>query len=485
LVTNNDVLMSWMNRIVLAWVMSSVLLASAWARDTSLPPVVIAALKAQNIPAGGLSVYAEDLDSGEMLLSHNAEVSRQPASTIKTLTTFVALDVLGPTYTWKTRAYANGTLKNGVLNGDLILVGGADPYMTAERWWSFVAELRQTGVKTITGDVIIDRSYFAPLSEDRAAFDGAPEKSYNVIPDALMVNFQTSRFTLTGDIENNRPTLIVEPNPANLQVVNEMRFSGKNCRRGYLGLRFSTPQGASSNSITLGGTAGTGCGRLTVARAIMSAPEYAFGTFKTYFEQQGGKINGGLRQATLPPQAKLLVSFDSLTLAEIIRLVNKFSNNIMARTLFLTLGAEKYGAPATTDKGQRAINEWLAQRQIDTRGIVLDNGSGLSRLERTTALGLGSMLKFAWQNQFMPEFSASLPLAATDGTLRSRFQSPAMRGRLRLKTGHMEGVASLAGFVSAASGKHYVVVTIVNHPGAQYGPGDEVEASVLRWVFGQ
>jgi serine-type D-Ala-D-Ala carboxypeptidase/endopeptidase (penicillin-binding protein 4) len=477
--------MTLIDRIGLSWMLSTALLAPVWARDTPLPPAVTSALKAQNIPASGLSVYAEDLDSGEVLLLHNAEVARQPASTIKTLTTFVALDVLGPTYTWKTRAYANGTLKNGVLNGDLVLVGGGDPYMTAERWWAFVAELRQTGVKTITGDVIIDRSYFAPLNEDRAAFDDAPEKSYNVIPDALMVNFQTSRFTLTGDVEAGKPTLLVEPNPANLQLNNEVRFTGKNCRRGYLGLRFSTPQGSSSNSITLGGTAGTGCGRLTVARAIMSAPDYAYGTFKTYFEQQGGKINGTLRQATLPAQARLLVSFDSLTMAEIIRLVNKFSNNIMARTLLLTLGAEKFGAPATTEKGVRAINEWLAQRQIDTRNFVLDNGSGLSRVERATALGFGSVLKFAWQNQFMPEFAASLPLAATDGTLRSRFQSPAMRGRLRLKTGHMEGVASLAGFVNAASGKHYVVVTIVNHPGAQYGSGDEVEASVLRWVFGQ
>lgn len=469
------------------WViaLTSLVCAAAWARDTPLPPVVSSALRAQNIPASGLSVYAEDLDTGEVLLSHNAEQQRQPASTIKTLTTFVALDALGPAYTWQTRAYANGQLRNGVLTGDLVLVGGGDPYMTAERWWSFVAELRQTGLKTVTGDVIIDRSYFAPLDEDRAAFDGSPEKSYNVIPDALMVNFQTSRFTFTGGVEAGKAALVVEPRPANLQLNNTVRLMGRNCRRAYQGLRFSAPQGSSGNSLTLSGTAASGCGRVTVARAIMTAPDYAFGTFKTYFEQQGGKLNGSLRMGKLPAQAQLLLNFDSLTLAEVIRLVNKYSNNIMARTLLLTLGAEKFGAPATVEKGQRAINEWLAQRQIDTHGFVVDNGSGLSRLERTTALGLGSMLKLAWQSQFMPEFAASLPLAATDGTLRSRFQSAAMRGRLRLKTGHMEGVASLAGFVNAASGKHYVVVTIVNHPGAQYGSGDEVEASVLRWVFGQ
>lgn len=471
-------------RFLWVWALGG-LCAAAWARDTPLPPVVTAALKAQNIPASSLSVYAEDLATGEILLSHNAGQLRQPASTIKTLTTYVALDVLGPAYAWKTRAYANGTLRNGVLNGDLVLVGGGDPYMTAERWWAFVTEIRQAGVKTITGDVIIDRSYFAPLDEDRAAFDGAPEKSYNVIPDALMVNFQTARFTLTGGVEAGKAILVVEPQPANLQVNNAVRLSGSNCRRGYQDLRFSTPQGASGNSITLSGTTAAGCGRLTVARAIMSAPDYAFGTFKTFFQQQGGTIDGGLRLATLPANARLLVTYDSLTLGEIIRLVNKFSNNIMARMLLLTLGAEQFGQPATTDKGQRAISDWLAQRQIDPRGFVIDNGSGLSRQERISALGLARMLKMAWQGQFMPEFAASLPLAATDGTLRSRFQSAAMRGRLRLKTGQMEGVASLAGYVNAASGKHYVVVTIVNHPGAQYGTGFEVEATVLRWVFGQ
>lgn len=455
------------------------------ARDAPLPPAITKALQTQGISASGLSVYAEELDGGEVLLAHNAEQLRQPASTIKVLTTFIALDVLGPTFTWKTRAFADGSIKNGVLNGDLILVGGGDPYMTAERWWSFAGEIRQLGIKTITGDIIIDRSYFAPLNEDRSVFDGAPEKSYNVIPDALMVNFQTSQFTLTGDVENNKAVVMVEPLPANLNIDNEIRLRGSNCRRGYQGLRFATPQGATGNSIEITGSAAAGCGHLTVARAIMTAPDYAYGTFRTYFEELGGHINGNLRLESVPPKARLLVSFESLTMGEIIRLVNKFSNNIMARTLLLTVGAEKYGAPATLEKGQRAISDWLSEHHIDPRSFVIENGSGLSRIERTSAFGLASLLKAAHQSQLMPEFAASLPVSATDGTLRNRFQAAGMRGRIRMKTGHLEDVASLAGFVSAASGKTYVVAIIVNHPGAQYGSGDELQAAILRWVFGQ
>jgi D-alanyl-D-alanine carboxypeptidase/D-alanyl-D-alanine-endopeptidase (penicillin-binding protein 4) len=174
-----------------------------------------------------------------------------------------------------------------------------------------------------------------------------------------------------------------------------------------------------------------------------------------------------------------------LPLAEIIRLVNKFSNNVMARHLLLTLGAEKFGTPATVDRGRNAVRAWLADRGINPAAFVLDNGSGLSRNERVTARGLGEMLDVAWHSPFMPEFAASLPLSATDGTLRSRFDSPGMQGRIRLKTGRIDDVSALAGFVNAASGRTYIVVIIINHPGAHTGTGEQVQAELIRWVFGQ
>ena len=217
----------------------------------------------------------------------------------------------------------------------------------------------------------------------------------------------------------------------------------------------------------------------------MSAPEFAYGTFKSMWEQSGGTLKGKLKLAPLPPRAKLLHEFNSLTLGEVVRLVNKFSNNVMARHLMLTLGAEQYGAPATTENGRRAVKAWLTEKQIDIPGFVLDNGSGLSRDERVTARGLAQILHAGWHSQFMPEFVASLPLAGTDGTLRSRFNSAAMRGRIRMKTGHLDDVSSLAGYVTAVSGNTYIVSIVVNNPGAEFGTGDDVQAAVLRWVFSQ
>jgi D-alanyl-D-alanine carboxypeptidase/D-alanyl-D-alanine-endopeptidase (penicillin-binding protein 4) len=270
-----------------------------------------------------------------------------------------------------------------------------------------------------------------------------------------------------------------------LQLNNSVRLGGGGCRRAQQGLRFETPQGASGNALTIRGVAPRTCGRHSVTRAIMSAPEYAYGTFRTYWEQSGGTIKGGLRLEPLPAKSRLLLEFDSLTLGEVVRLVNKFSNNVMARHLLLSMAAEKFGAPATMENGRRAVQMWLDDRKIADAGLVLDNGSGLSREERISAHGLAQVLHAGWHSQFMPEFVASLPLAGTDGTLRNRFRSPAMQGRIRMKTGHLDDVSSLAGFVNGVSGNTYIVAIIVNHSGAHFGVGDDIQAALLGWVFSQ
>lgn len=456
----------------------------ALARDSQLPPAVLRVMNRVGIPTKNVSIYVRDANTNEAVLEVNANQPRSPASVIKVLTTYVALDSLGPSYTWKTRAYAKGGIANGVLNGDLYVVGGGDPYMTSERWWRFVQSLREQGLAKITGDFVIDRNYFAPAEGNRADFDDQPFRSYNVLPDALMVNFQTSRFTLIANDQRARPLILVNPLPVDLEIQNQVRLTGGKCYTS--GVTFRTPDPIDHpNTVVVGGVLPSACGSYAISRAIMSAPEYAYGTFRTLWTQSGGVMDGAMRVETLPADATLFYEHDSLALSEVIRLVNKYSNNVMARHLLLTLGAEKYGPPATVERGRNAIRLWLANHGIEMPGFVLDNGSGLSRAERVTVRGLGEMLDRAWHSPFMPEFAASLPLSATDGTLRNRFKSPGMQGRIRLKTGHLDNVSALAGFVNAASGKTYVVVIIVNSPGAQGGSGEAVHAELIRWVFGQ
>ncbi|HEY6641556.1 D-alanyl-D-alanine carboxypeptidase/D-alanyl-D-alanine endopeptidase [Povalibacter sp.] len=449
-----------------------------------LPPTLVRAMKAAGIPERNISIHVRDAGNDEAVIDLNGDQPRSPASTIKVLTTFVALDTLGPSYTWKTRVYRTGRLANGVLTGDLILVGGGDPYMTSERWWSFVQGLRESGLVRIDGDIVIDNTYFAPTAGGRGDFDNKPWRSYNVLPDALMVNFQTSRFTLTAHPQRTRPQIVVNPLPSNLVLENRATIGQGRCSGANNGVTFNTPADQTS-TIVVGGTFPSACGSFSLARAIMTAPDFAYGTFRTLWSQSGGTIEGGLRVAPLPVDATLLYTHESLPLPEIIRLVNKFSNNVMSRHLLLTLGAEKFGAPATAENGREAVRQWLSDHDIRMPGLMLDNGSGLSREERVTVRGMAEMLDIAWHSQFMPEFAASLPLSAVDGTLRNRFRAAGMQGRLRLKTGRIDDVSGLAGFVNAASGKTYVVVILVNHPGAQNGSADIVQAELIRWVFAQ
>ncbi|HXW09782.1 MAG TPA: D-alanyl-D-alanine carboxypeptidase/D-alanyl-D-alanine-endopeptidase [Steroidobacteraceae bacterium] len=459
----------------------------AHARDKPyLPPEVEDVVKRRKVPPASLSVYVREVGREEPLVSFNSDVPRNPASTMKLLTTYAALETLGPAYTWRTRAYAAGAVRDQVLEGDLVLVGGGDPFMIADRWWGFVNGLRQAGVQRIAGDVVIDNSYFAPQGDDRAAFDNRPYNSYNVLPDALLVNFQTVTINAVPDVATGTVRASVNPWPANFAIDSNVRLDPGPCRRGSGGISVAMPEGAMGARVVLGGRYAAGCGQFSTSRAVMKPPDYAFGLFKSFWQQAGGTIGGGLRLGPLPPDAKLLYTHDSLTLAEVIRLINKYSSNAMARSVYLTLAAERYpDRPATTDASREAIDDFLASREIAIPALVIENGSGLSRNERITAAGLADVLLAAWQSPYMPEFAASLPLSATDGTLKRRFRAPEMQGRLRMKTGSLTDVAALAGYVSAASGKTFVTVVMLNHPAASQGAGEALQTALVEWVFGQ
>ncbi len=457
------------------------LLAPLLVHAEALPPEIERALAARRVPAASVSVFVQEVGAQAPLLAHNADIPRNPASTMKILTTYAALELLGPAYTWHTKAYATGSLRDNVLDGDLVIEGGGDPFMTADRWWGFVNAVRQAGVDRIKGDIVLDTSYFAPQDDDRAAFDNRPYRVYNVVPDALTVNFQSVNVSVAPDAAANQAHVRVYPWPANLAVDNELRLE-RGCR-GSRRVVIASPDGQAGNRLSLAGLYGSGCAPIGVQRAVMRSPDFAYGTFRSFWQQSGGTIDGGMKLATVPADARLLTTFDSLSLAEVIRLVNKFSSNVMARTLLLTLAAEKAGRPGTTGNGQRVIAEFLAERGISMPGLVIENGSGLSRISRVTAAGLGAVLLDAWRSPYSAEFKASLPLAAVDGTLRRRFRTGGMEGRVRMKTGSLEDVSALAGYVSSVSGRNYAAVIIVNHAGADDGPGDAVQTAVVNWLF--
>ena len=450
-----------------------------------LPDTVQRVMAAHQLSPQHLSVYVQEVGAEKPLLEFNAAASRNPASTIKLLTTYVALDVLSPGYTWTTEAHLEGELDDGRLDGDLILKGTGDPFLTTERFWTFLRRLQAKGLQHISGDLVIDNGYFDVEPEDPAAFDGQPFRTYNVAPDALLVNFKAVRFRFVADPPRRQVRIVPDPALPNLNIENRIRLGNGYCRGYQRGIAFNVPGGLTDETVVFDGRFPAACEEYSFARTVLTPHEFAYGTVKYLGEEMGGSISGDVRLAAAPQEVEPYLGMDSPTLAEIIRSVNKFSNNVMTRHLLLTLGAETFGPPGTRDKGTEVIDQWLAMKGLELPELQLVNGAGLSRETRISARGLGTLLVQAHSSPYMPEYVASLPLAAMDGTLQRRFRGEPLAGRMHLKTGRLDDVAAIAGYVRSRSGRDYVVVALHNDRDVHRGLGQEVQNALLRWVFQQ
>ncbi|HEV7612026.1 MAG TPA: D-alanyl-D-alanine carboxypeptidase/D-alanyl-D-alanine-endopeptidase [Steroidobacteraceae bacterium] len=452
----------------------------AWGMAGGAPLPVGEAIAAQRLPPSAVSFAVVDPDSGRVVFGQNADTPRSPASTIKVVTTFAALDTLGPAYAWHTRALIRGPLNDGVLEGDLILQGGGDPYMTLERWWSFAHALRGKALKLIHGDIVIDNTAFSLPPGDPGEFDGRPNRPYNVVPDALMVNFQSVEFRVLPGADGRRIDVIASPTPVNLAIENHLRIAAGRCGGAASQVDFKVAS-AHWDRVVFSGALSPHCAERSFTRVLLEPATYAFGTFVELWRELGGEFAGKLRLETAPADAQPLLVFDSLSLAEIVRLTNKFSSNLMARHMLLTIGEERYGAPATLEKGSAAIADWSRERGLDLRSMDIDNGSGLSRSTQISARQMAQALVAAFHSRYAPEFLASLPLPGIDGTLRSRMKM-IPGGAVRLKTGHLDGVSAVAGYVTTSRGKTYVLVSLINHSGADIAR-EPVHTALVTWIL--
>jgi D-alanyl-D-alanine carboxypeptidase/D-alanyl-D-alanine-endopeptidase (penicillin-binding protein 4) len=460
------------------------MIASAPGLAADLPARPRAVLVQQRVPEADVSVVVRDVATGESLVDVYSAVPRPPASTMKLLPTWAALDLLGPAYTWKTRVWADAPIERGVLKGNLYLQGGGDPLLTIERWWRLVADLRQKGLRAIDGDIVVDQSRFVAADERPEDFDGRSWRTYNVLPDAMLVNWQSSEFTIRPADDGDGIEIRVQPFPEGLVVENRVvlaqgRCVGRDRRVGY------TISPTDPGRVVVSGRLAKTCPPQTQRLAIMEPAQYAFGTFVTLWREQGGEFRGGWLRAPTPPTARLLLTHESQPLADIVRVTNKFSSNMMARSLVLAIAAERHGLPASTAAGEAAIHEWLAGRNLAFPELVIGNGSGLSREARMSADSMARLLAAAWRSRFAPEFLASLALGGLDGTLEKRFANVQDPSRIRMKTGTLRDVSTIAGYVTGASGRTLAVVVFIHHPGVQNGGGEAIQAAVIEWALKQ
>jgi D-alanyl-D-alanine carboxypeptidase/D-alanyl-D-alanine-endopeptidase (penicillin-binding protein 4) len=448
--------------------------------DDHLPAVVKSALQYRELPADSLSVYVENVATREPVLRWNENESRNPASVMKLLTTLVALDTLGPTYTWKTEVYLLGEVREKTLEGDLLLKGYGDPWLVADRLWTIVRTIRRAGIDTIAGNLLLDDSYFDVSGYDPGAFDNQPLRAYNVAPNALMMNFKAVRYIFEPDITTSTVDLSLLPALENLQVVNQLSLANGRCRGYQRGITLTANEDV--DQMIFSGRFPSGCRTYSMYRTALSHNEFAYGMFKALWQEAGGKFSGGWKNTTYSDGDEPFLSFESLPLTEIITKVNKHSNNVMARQILLTLAAEQYGPPGALDNGRKAVREWLKDNGMPFDELKLDNGSGLSRESRMTARQVATLLRYAFDSPFMPEFMSSLSLSGLDGTLSRRFDDDPLTGMAHIKTGSLDDVAAVAGYLQSRSGARFIVVSLQNHEGVHRGTGEEVQEALLRWV---
>jgi D-alanyl-D-alanine carboxypeptidase/D-alanyl-D-alanine-endopeptidase (penicillin-binding protein 4) len=447
-----------------------------------LPAPVAATLKRFGLSTRGFSAWVQVVGEAEPRLAFNAEVARNPASSIKVLTTLAALEILGPAHTWKTEAYAVSPIRDGRLAGDLYLKGYGDPFFVIEHYWRFLRELRNDGLVTIGGDLVLDQSHFAPSREDPADFDGRPTRAYNVQPAALLVNFQAVRFHLLPQPHLGRVRIVADPHLAGLEIVNRIELRRNHCREGTRRLGMHLTNGERERAV-FSGRYDAACGEFELFRVVSDATRYHHGVFRRLWGEQGGQFDGKVREGRVPDGARLLHAQASPPLAEVVRAVNKFSNNVMTRQLLLTLGA-RAGPPGTEARSIDEIRRWLAARQLEFPELVLENGSGLSRNERISARNLARVLAAGYESPVMPEFLSSLPISAMDGTLERRFGGTPLAGRLHLKTGSLDGVRTLAGYLLDAKGRRVIVVSLHNDVHLHTANGEQAQDALLNWAYG-
>lgn len=394
-------------------------------RLTRLPDNVASNLRLRGLPEHKFGAYVRPAGGGQPILTAHADTPRNPASTMKLVTTYAGLGVLGPNYRWPTELYTSGRVQGGTLQGDIILKGYGDPEFRERDLRELLQALRAQGIRNINGNLVIDKTYFnVPYQRP---IDKNVKAAYNAQPEALLYNQRGSCYEFRNQAGKIQKICPIKPRNQNDLNAN------------------------------------------------------LFGAFwKIWVGEMRGHLSGKLSIQGKPANARLVKTHYSRPLRDVIMTINKKSNNVMARQVLLSLGAKQFGAPGTTQKGAAAVGQWLESRGLHFSNLRIENGSGLSRVERISARELGEMLVDAYNSPYRNDFMRSLAILGVDGTLRKRLKTLAGRGKF--KTGTLRDVRALAGYLTAANGQTYVVSMLHNDPKART-KARGAHDNLVEWVY--
>ena len=491
--------------LAIIWIAAFLIPLSCFAEISNLLPIpkgIANSLERNQIPLDAVSISVIEIEPGrpgkqvaKNLLNWRANEAMNPASTMKVLTTLSSLDILGPQYRWRTNVYTDGVIRQGTLKGNIYLQGTGDPKLVPEELAKLMKDLQGLGIQKIDGNLFFDRSAYAPSAMETNTIDGESLRAYNVSPDPLLYAFRTLSFQLSKSRTADFIDVSYSPMLSQLKVVNQMQLVDKPCDNWKNNIRFNLDPENSSNTdqaITaqFSGSFPSSCKGVNYNVVALDANTFLTQGFAAAWELAGGTWAQAPvgKSGNVPLAARLLLQFEGINLGDDVLDINKYSNNVMARQLLLTLALEKMGKPATTANGDLVIQSWLKQNGMNFSGLVIENGSGLSRNETISANQMNQLLLTARNLPISEIFYNSLPIAGTDGTMRNRLMTQLRKflhlkkkPEARIKTGSLADVRAIAGYVMSKSGKLYAVTSFINHPNAWKGL--EAHDQLLTWLL--
>ena len=455
-----------------------ILLILITVESDALPQGINQLISKSTISKNDISIYIKDAGKGgSTVASLNATKLRTPASVIKVFSTYAALLKLGFDYKFPTKFYTKGSISNGVLEGDLIVKGLGDPSIHSSDLASLVAEVKKQGIRKITGHMIIDRSYFRVGSKDSSGFDKNLYSPYNAMPDAMMFNERIS----TICVQPKQSAVKKKNADGSYKIINHMKFVNKPCKGGYSWPRFRIDKSHAQPEVKIEGKMSRRCGKRNICKVVTKPYLSFFYAFKEALNKGGVSFAGSMRLRTLPNESKLLFTHYSKSLEKIVSKTAKKSNNLYARHLLLTLGAKMYGAPATLNKGRRAVENILrGAGALGTQKVSIDNGCGLSRTAKLSASTLAQMYDHAY-DKYGQRWMKTLSIAGVDGTINKRFRGSVVKNRAWMKTGTLNRVKNIGGYVKGKSGKLYSVVILVNTNKGRWKAA-QLQNDIIAWL---
>jgi len=444
----------------------------------ALPAGINRIVNKSGIPKNDISIYIKEAgNGGRELASLNASKTRTPASVIKVLPIYAATLKLGFDYRWPTQFYTVGSLKNGVLKGDLVVKGFGDPTLSTRDLKSIVSTIKAKGIKKITGNIVIDRSYFAVGTKNNSGFDKNTYSPYNAMPDAMMFNERISTICITP----NKNAVHKKVADGSYKIVNKLQRVNKPCKGRYSWPGLKINNSSAMPEVWLQGKISKKCGKRNICKVITKPYKSFYYALKDTLKKEGVTVSGKMRLNKVPSNANILFTHYSRSLEKIISKTAKKSNNLYARHLLLLLGAKMYGAPSTLAKGRKAVEYILRSKGALGRGTLrIDNGSGLSRTAKLNAKLLAYMYDNAY-NRYGLRWMKTLSIAGVDGTIKRRFRGTVVKNRAWMKTGTLNRVKNIGGYVKSRSGRTYTVVILVNTKQGRWKAA-QLQNNIMKWL---